>query len=131
MLECEDWISTWRQLWSPRLFAWEDAEERNQGFVIKAGGSAVARQVDLIERDSLWGEYLASLRKIWKIHILSLNSRLYLSKEAHESNVMVFLKFYNMVSWKKWGNEQEIQYNNVLTKLNIWRMFKIWIYGSV
>ena len=218
VLECEDWISTWRQLWSPRLFAWEDTEERNQGFVTKASGSAVARQVDLIESDSLQGEYLASFSKIWKIHILSLNSRSYLSKGDHECNLMVFLKFYNMVSWKngegngtplqysclenpmdggawwvavhgvmksrtrlsyftftfhfhalekemathssvlawripgtgelgglpsmgshrvghdwsdlaaaaawkKWGNEQEIQHNNVLTKLNVWRMF--------
>ena len=83
VLECEDWISTWRQLWSPRLFAWEDTEERNQGFVTKASGSAVARQVDLIESDSLQGEYLASFSKIWKIHILSLNSRSYLSKGDH------------------------------------------------
>lgn len=76
-----------------------------------------------LESDGLrGGEHLASFSKIWKIHVLSLNSRSYLSKEAHECNLMVLIKLFTT-----WCHERK---ERMGTNFNIIKSWLSWMFGK-
>lgn len=131
------------QLQSSRSFAQKAAEWGSQEFVIQAiyvcchitGDVACNLPARRGDRDTLsksWKQYTGFMQACafilmlhtssFRIHILFLSSRLYLSTEAHKCNLMVFLKFMTTLC-HEWKESMGETYNKVLTNLNVWNIF--------